>query len=310
MKKSQPSKSPKTTPKTPKTPSNQSSLFSYFKKVEPTTPSSSTKQDQKPTKQVSPNENIPLDRKRSVIELEDESPSVTRTQTKRRRIVVESSDEDIEAMETSPAKPGPSTPPKVEGTPKTPSSGRHRIILKEEDSSFEFEDEPTPEKKKKPATQRTPSASRKKVASLIKPATEVTPSKPKSSEPATPHTPGAVKQAYESFRVDAETDPELVSHKSSKKKQKIEDFVDTERWVHETFEFLLPENIRDINKRRPDHAEYDPKTLYVPKEYFDKQTPGHQQWWKMKSLYFDTILFFKVGKFYELYHMDAVVGIN
>jgi hypothetical protein len=30
----------------------------------------------------------------------------------------------------------------------------------------------------------------------------------------------------------------------------------------------------------------------------------------MKSQHFDCILFFKVGKFYELYHMDAVIGVN
>jgi hypothetical protein len=29
------------------------------------------------------------------------------------------------------------------------------------------------------------------------------------------------------------------------------------------------------------------------------------QWWDIKSQYFDTVLLFKTGKFYELYHMDA-----
>jgi DNA mismatch repair ATPase MutS len=30
----------------------------------------------------------------------------------------------------------------------------------------------------------------------------------------------------------------------------------------------------------------------------------------MKAQHFDCILFFKVGKFYELYHMDAVTGVT
>jgi Mismatch repair ATPase (MutS family) len=30
----------------------------------------------------------------------------------------------------------------------------------------------------------------------------------------------------------------------------------------------------------------------------------------MKAEHFDCILFFKVGKFYELFHMDAVIGVN
>jgi DNA mismatch repair ATPase MutS len=35
-----------------------------------------------------------------------------------------------------------------------------------------------------------------------------------------------------------------------------------------------------------------------------------RQWWEMKTQHFDCVLFFKVGKFYELYHMDAVTGVN
>lgn len=34
------------------------------------------------------------------------------------------------------------------------------------------------------------------------------------------------------------------------------------------------------------------------------------QWWKLKSDYLDCVFFFKVGKFYELYHQDAVIGVN
>lgn len=35
-----------------------------------------------------------------------------------------------------------------------------------------------------------------------------------------------------------------------------------------------------------------------------------RQWWNIKCNHADTILFFKVGKFYELYHMDAVVAVQ
>lgn len=34
------------------------------------------------------------------------------------------------------------------------------------------------------------------------------------------------------------------------------------------------------------------------------------QWWTLKSNHYDCIFFFKVGKFYELYHSDAVVGVK
>lgn len=34
------------------------------------------------------------------------------------------------------------------------------------------------------------------------------------------------------------------------------------------------------------------------------------QWWELKSSHFDCVFFFKVGKFYELYHHDAIVGVK
>lgn len=81
-------------------------------------------------------------------------------------------------------------------------------------------------------------------------------------------------------------------------------------WPHLEFDFLKPNNIMDINKRKKDDPEYDPKTLFIPQRFLIKQTPGHKQWWEMKSKHFDTILCFKVGKFYELFHMDAVIAMN
>lgn len=81
-------------------------------------------------------------------------------------------------------------------------------------------------------------------------------------------------------------------------------------WNHLSYDFLKPENIRDMNKRPPSHPEYDSRTLHVPDSFKKTLTPALRQWWEMKSKHFDTILFFKVGKFYELYHMDAVIGVN
>lgn len=80
---------------------------------------------------------------------------------------------------------------------------------------------------------------------------------------------------------------------------------------HLTMHFLQKENIRDMNKRGCDHPDYDATTLFLPNDFTSKLTPGMKQWWTMKANgNMDTILFFKVGKFYELYHMDAVVAIN
>ena len=72
------------------------------------------------------------------------------------------------------------------------------------------------------------------------------------------------------------------------------------------FRFLEPALVRDADGRRPNHPEYDERTLTVPKDM--KLSPSQRQYWSIKSQYRDVILFFKVGKFYELYERDAEIG--
>ncbi|XP_061379726.1 probable DNA mismatch repair protein Msh6 isoform X1 [Danaus plexippus] len=94
------------------------------------------------------------------------------------------------------------------------------------------------------------------------------------------------------------------------KEEPTSQYTEDGNWVHCKLDWLKPEKIRDATKRKPDHPDYDPSTLYVPPDFMKSQTPAHRQWWEMKSKYYDCVLFFKVGKFYELYHMDAAVGVN
>uniref|UniRef100_A0A1B6HAN9 DNA mismatch repair protein n=1 Tax=Homalodisca liturata TaxID=320908 RepID=A0A1B6HAN9_9HEMI len=79
-------------------------------------------------------------------------------------------------------------------------------------------------------------------------------------------------------------------------------------WPHLKYDFLQPNRIKDIKMRPPSHPEYDPRTVHVPDDFKQSLTPAMRQWWEMKAKHYDCILFFKVGKFYELYHMDAVIG--
>ncbi|KAL7733060.1 hypothetical protein ACLKA6_002861 [Drosophila palustris] len=81
-------------------------------------------------------------------------------------------------------------------------------------------------------------------------------------------------------------------------------------WPHQKLEFLQPDKIKDKAGRRPDHPDYDKSTLHVPEKFLNSLSPGVRQWWILKSDNFDCVLFFKVGKFYELYHGDADVGVN
>ena len=81
------------------------------------------------------------------------------------------------------------------------------------------------------------------------------------------------------------------------------------QYSHTNLAFLKPENIRDADKRPRDHPDYNSRTLYVPHDFLSAQTPAQRQWWELKSSHYDVILFFKMGKFYELFHMDADVGV-
>lgn len=62
----------------------------------------------------------------------------------------------------------------------------------------------------------------------------------------------------------------------------------------------------DGNRNPPGHPDYNPSTLYVPPS--QKFSPFEQQYWDIKKNLWDTVVFFKKGKFYELYENDATVG--
>ncbi|CAN6456396.1 unnamed protein product [Victoria cruziana] len=74
------------------------------------------------------------------------------------------------------------------------------------------------------------------------------------------------------------------------------------------YEWLNASSIRDANRRRPNDPLYDKRTLYIPPDALKKMSTTQRQYWSLKSQYMDVIVFFKVGKFYELYELDADIG--
>ncbi|XP_058111124.1 DNA mismatch repair protein MSH7 [Magnolia sinica] len=74
------------------------------------------------------------------------------------------------------------------------------------------------------------------------------------------------------------------------------------------FEWLDPSLIRDAAGRRPGDALYNKRTLYIPPDALKKMSASQKQYWTVKCQYMDVVLFFKVGKFYELYELDAEIG--
>ncbi|KAK9093562.1 hypothetical protein Syun_028473 [Stephania yunnanensis] len=75
----------------------------------------------------------------------------------------------------------------------------------------------------------------------------------------------------------------------------------------EKFWFLGVER-RDAKKRSPGDVDFDPRTLYLPPDFLKSLTGGQRQWWEFKSKHMDKVLFFKMGKFYELFEMDAHIA--
>uniref|UniRef100_A0A2P2JZX2 DNA mismatch repair protein n=3 Tax=Rhizophora mucronata TaxID=61149 RepID=A0A2P2JZX2_RHIMU len=75
----------------------------------------------------------------------------------------------------------------------------------------------------------------------------------------------------------------------------------------ERLRFVGPER-RDAKRRRPGDADYDPRTLYLPPDFVKTLSGGQRQWWEFKSKHMDKVIFFKMGKFYELFEMDAHIG--
>ncbi|KAI1487387.1 muts domain V [Biscogniauxia mediterranea] len=66
--------------------------------------------------------------------------------------------------------------------------------------------------------------------------------------------------------------------------------------------------ITDINRNPPGHPDYDPATVYVPPMAWQKFSAFEKQYWEIKQKLWNTIVFFKKGKFYELYENDATIG--
>eukprot|EP00347_Sterkiella_histriomuscorum_P021958 403332180 len=72
-------------------------------------------------------------------------------------------------------------------------------------------------------------------------------------------------------------------------------------------DFIKEEYIMDMEKRKPEDPEYDPTTLYIPGDKWNGFTPAMYQYWEIKVHNYDKILFFKLGKFYEIFYNDAII---
>jgi DNA mismatch repair protein MSH6 len=89
--------------------------------------------------------------------------------------------------------------------------------------------------------------------------------------------------------------------------------------MHNHLKFFTTDR-KDANRNPITHPNYSNRTLHVNYDELDKcngldangkykkTSPAQKQWWEIKSQYADTVLLFKTGKFYEMFHDDADVG--
>lgn len=67
---------------------------------------------------------------------------------------------------------------------------------------------------------------------------------------------------------------------------------------------------RDSQGRSPESTDYDPTTLLIPEDALISLRGFNAQYWAIKSRCMDLVLFVRVGSFYELYDLDADIGIR
>lgn len=121
---------------------------------------------------------------------------------------------------------------------------------------------------------------------------------------------GEAKFASFSFGVERSQGPSQQNREARKKlvSAEFETDIPVEEAMVEEFPFLR--DIKDAKGNKPGDDNYDPSTLHIPDAQFNKLSKPRQQFWEIKRNNFDKVIFFQVGAFYELFAMDADLGLK
>lgn len=199
------------------------------------------------------------------------------------------------------------------------SAKRRRVRIVDEDSDDEYkpemeEQEASSEEEEAIISEESAIASGSDFEEDLEEDDEIIESKPKKAKKSAPSKGGTPSRSVNNkSNLSDKTVARLSSFTAAKSTDEAVGVLENDvarEWPHLKFDFLSPSKIMDKKRRRPDDPEYDPTTLYIPELFIKKQTPAHAQWWEFKSNHYDTIFFFKMGKFYELFHMDAVIAVS
>jgi len=228
--------------------------------------------------------------------------------TKRRRIIMMDSDED-DSGDDKDFKPSK----KDMESEEEDSAASEGVSEEEPDSDYSENESPVKGGSKRKRPSKTSQATKK---TKYEPKPLSTPIGKFASSLAKPSTPFGNSSLLSKPSTPLNKTPLPAVCDSTKKKLAMfgsstaEGDDEGRVYSYSKFSFLKPENIKDADGNKMDHPDYNPRTLYVPPSHIKDQTPGQRQWWALKAHNFDVVLFFKMGKFYELYHMDAEIGVN
>ncbi|KAJ3266034.1 DNA mismatch repair protein msh6 [Chytriomyces hyalinus] len=267
---------------TPTNHSNESLLNAQFIPADhiPKTPSASASRRESATFQAAQATQSP-------VPITAASPTIA-TSRKRSKFVIEDDDSEGESL--------PIAASHAKRTKPLDASSR-AVPVSTEDASMDIDDSP-PDALANPAVDRMRTPARKSLSQFASPRYDSVP----SSSPG----PSSHNDAATSFSCSTPL-PTTPSAKgtpfSDKKKERSDNF---KQRNDERYAWLLDE--RDAERRRPGDEGYDPRTLHIPQAAWNKFSPFENQFWQIKSKHWDTIVFFKKGKFYELYEKDAEVA--
>ena len=188
----------------------------------------------------------------------------------------------------------------------------------EEESEFEeseSEDEQASKKRKKPpakATKPPARAKAKATGSSSKPAASAAPrqmSTPLASS-STSSSAGAAGSSSAAEIIEAAMAANAAKPRQARRgdadSPSHDDFDDGPDVKEVSYDFIRDR--RDAAGRRPGDDGYDKTTIKIDVKKTEKKlTPAMEQYWDIKKKNADMVLFFKVGKFYELFEEDALL---
>ncbi|XP_059819416.1 DNA mismatch repair protein Msh6-like [Hypanus sabinus] len=102
---------------------------------------------------------------------------------------------------------------------------------------------------------------------------------PSRSAPETPKRPAAVSSGAKS-KLSAFSAPETFQCQPSG--GGLGGASTAAVWDHEKLEWPKPGKRKDAARRRKDHPDYDPSSLYMPDDFLSKCMLGLRRWWELK----------------------------